>query len=83
MSPAPGLSTHIRILRGDTTEAAAGERASRLSCLGLTAVSQGAEEQARYAVAAAVERLDRGRTDPCEVVLTPRLVVRGTVAEPR
>jgi DNA-binding LacI/PurR family transcriptional regulator len=55
---------------------------SRLSCFNLTTVSQGAEEQARYAVAAAVERLDQGRTEPREVVLTPHLVVRGTTAEP-
>ncbi|MFH8568088.1 LacI family DNA-binding transcriptional regulator [Streptomyces sp. NPDC017993] len=127
-----GLDAHLRILRGDNTEAA-GERAahhlldsgdlptavvafndqcaigvlaalaragvavpgevsvagydddtlSRLSCFSLTTVSQGAAEQARYAVAAAVERLDQGRTDPREVVLTPHLVVRATVAEPR
>ncbi|WP_327312736.1 LacI family DNA-binding transcriptional regulator [Streptomyces sp. NBC_01235] len=55
---------------------------SRLSCFNLTTVSQGAREQARYAVTAAVERLDQGRTDPREVVLTPRLVLRGTTAEP-
>ncbi|WP_374103254.1 substrate-binding domain-containing protein [Streptomyces sp. MK37H] len=41
---------------------------SRLSCFSLTTVSQGAEEQARRAVAAAVERLDEGRTTPREVV---------------
>ncbi|MFI0732979.1 LacI family DNA-binding transcriptional regulator [Streptomyces sp. NPDC021225] len=51
---------------------------SRLSCFDLTTVSQGAEEQARRAVAAAVERLDQGRTTPREVVLPPRLVVRGS-----
>lgn len=55
---------------------------SRLSCFDLTTVSQSAREQARHAVAAAVERLDEGRTDPREVVLTPHLVVRGTTAEP-
>ncbi|MFF7651007.1 LacI family DNA-binding transcriptional regulator [Streptomyces sp. NPDC007983] len=126
-----GLDTHIRILRGENTEAA-GERAarhlldgpalptavvafndqcaigvlaalsragvavpgevsvagydddtlSRLSCFNLTTVSQNAEQQARQAVAAAVERLDQGRTEPREVVLSPQLVVRGTVAEP-
>ncbi|MEV0219718.1 LacI family DNA-binding transcriptional regulator [Streptomyces sp. NPDC050704] len=125
-----GLDDHIRVLRGDHTEAA-GERAarqlldgtelptavvafndqcaigvlaglgragvavpgqvsvvgydddtlSRLSCFDLTTVSQGAEEQARHAVTAAVERLDQGRTEPREVVLTPHLVVRGTTAE--
>jgi DNA-binding LacI/PurR family transcriptional regulator len=56
---------------------------SRLSCFNLTTVSQEAREQARYAVAAAVERLDQDRTEPREVVLTPQLVVRGTIAEPR
>lgn len=55
---------------------------SRLSCFNLTTVSQNAEEQARHAVAAAVERLDHGRTEPREVVLPPHLVVRGTTAEP-
>ncbi|UXY24778.1 LacI family transcriptional regulator [Streptomyces cynarae] len=59
------------------------DRLSRLSCFNLTTVSQGAEEQARHAVAAAVERLDQGRTTPREVVLTPHLVVRGTTAAPR
>ncbi|MBI0312691.1 MULTISPECIES: LacI family DNA-binding transcriptional regulator [Streptomyces violaceusniger group] len=55
---------------------------SRLSCFNLTTVSQNAREQARHAVTAAVERLDqdRNRTEPREVVLTPRLVVRGTTA---
>lgn len=127
-----GLDAHIRVLRGDNTEAA-GERAarqlldsgdlptavvayndqcaigvfaalqragvavpgevsvagydddtlSRLSCFNLTTVSQEAQEQARYAVAAAVERLDQDRTEPREVVLTPQLVVRGTIAAPR
>jgi DNA-binding LacI/PurR family transcriptional regulator len=54
---------------------------SRLSCFNLTTVSQSAREQARHAVVAAVERLDQGRTEPREVVLTPRLVLRGTTAE--
>ena len=55
---------------------------SRLSCFNLTTVSQSAREQARHAVAAAVERLDQGRTELREVVLAPHLVVRGTTAEP-
>lgn len=54
---------------------------SRLSCFNLTTVSQSAREQARHAVTAAVERLDQGRTESREVVLTPRLVLRGTTAE--
>ncbi len=53
---------------------------SRLSCFNLTTVSQSAREQAQHAVTAAVERLDQDRTEPREVVLTPRLVVRGTTA---
>ncbi|WP_240437004.1 LacI family DNA-binding transcriptional regulator [Streptomyces sporangiiformans] len=55
---------------------------SRLSCFNLTTVSQSAEEQARHAVAAGVERLDAGRTEPQEVVLPPRLVVRASTAAP-
>ncbi len=56
---------------------------ARLAHVDLTTVSQEAAEQAGRAVAAAVERLDGDRTDPVEVVLTPRLVVRGTTAPPR
>ncbi len=48
----------------------------------LSQAGQNAEQQARQAVAAAVERLGQGRTDLREVVLSPQLVVRGTVAEP-
>ncbi|MEV0476713.1 substrate-binding domain-containing protein, partial [Streptomyces prunicolor] len=54
---------------------------SRLSCFSLTTVSQTAEAQARHAVTAAVERLDEGRTAAREVVLPPRLVVRGSTAK--
>ncbi|MEV6588251.1 LacI family DNA-binding transcriptional regulator [Streptomyces acidicola] len=53
---------------------------SRLSCFDLTTVSQSAEEQAHHAVTAALERLDEGRTEPREIVLAPRLVLRGTTA---
>ncbi|MEU1514143.1 LacI family DNA-binding transcriptional regulator [Streptomyces sp. NPDC005811] len=56
---------------------------SRLTCFDLTTVSQNAEEQARQAVLAVVERLDQGRTEPREIVLAPSLVVRGTTAAPR
>jgi DNA-binding LacI/PurR family transcriptional regulator len=55
---------------------------SRLSCFNLTTVSQNAREQARHAVAAAVERLDEGRSERRGVVLAPRLVARGTTAGP-
>jgi DNA-binding LacI/PurR family transcriptional regulator len=53
---------------------------ARLVHVDLTTVSQDAPEQARRAVAAAVERLDHGRAAPREVVLQPRLVVRGSTA---
>ncbi|MFI6369502.1 LacI family DNA-binding transcriptional regulator [Streptomyces sp. NPDC050546] len=56
---------------------------SRLDAFDLTTVSQNAEEQARQAVTAAVERLDRGRTESREIVLAPSLVTRGTTAGPR
>jgi DNA-binding LacI/PurR family transcriptional regulator len=56
---------------------------SRLAHVNLTTVSQDARRQAEHAVAAAVERLDNGRTAHREVVLTPHLVVRGTTGEPR
>jgi DNA-binding LacI/PurR family transcriptional regulator len=56
--------------------------AAQLPHVNLTTVSQKAQEQAERAVAAAVERLDHGRTTRREVVLTPRLVVRGTTGPP-
>ena len=51
---------------------------ARLVHIDLTTVNQDAPEQARRAVAAAVSRLDEGRTERVEVVLRPRLVVRGS-----
>ena len=51
---------------------------ARLAHVDLTTVSQEADQQASRAVAAAVERLTGSRTVPEEVVLTPRLSVRGT-----
>lgn len=56
---------------------------ARMSHIDLTTVSQEGDEQARRAVAAALDRLDGGRTEPVEAVLPPRLVVRGTTAPPR
>lgn len=56
---------------------------ARLSHVDLTTVSQDARQQAGQAVALAIERLEDGRTAPREVVLTPRLVVRGTTAAPK
>jgi DNA-binding LacI/PurR family transcriptional regulator len=56
---------------------------ARLTHVNLTTVSQDTQQQAEHAVAAAVERLDGGRSVAREVVLTPRLVVRRTVGPPR
>jgi DNA-binding LacI/PurR family transcriptional regulator len=56
---------------------------SRLAYVDLTTVNQQPMEHARRAVAAAVERLDQGRTTPHEVVIPPRLVVRGTTGPAR
>ncbi|MEV7626331.1 LacI family DNA-binding transcriptional regulator [Actinoplanes sp. NPDC089786] len=53
---------------------------ARLAHIDLTTVNQDAPAQARHAVAAAVSRLDERRTDRVEVVLEPRLVIRGTTA---
>jgi DNA-binding LacI/PurR family transcriptional regulator len=56
---------------------------ARLAHVNLTTVSQDTRAQAEHALAAAVERLDEGRSVPREVVLSPRLVVRRTAAPPR
>ena len=56
---------------------------ARLAHVNLTTVSQNTQQQAEHAVAAAIERLDEGRSAPREVVLPPRLVVRRTVDPPR
>jgi DNA-binding LacI/PurR family transcriptional regulator len=56
---------------------------ARLVHVDLTTVDQDAAAQARNAVAAAVERLDGGRTARREVVLRPRLVVRGSTGPVR
>ena len=55
---------------------------SRLAHVNLTTVSQDARGQAERALAAAVERLENGRATHREVVLAPRLVVRGTTGPP-
>jgi DNA-binding LacI/PurR family transcriptional regulator len=57
--------------------------AAQLAHINLTTVSQDARAQAENAVAASVERLDGGRTQRRQVVLPPRLVVRGTTGPPR
>ena len=51
---------------------------ARLAHIDLTTVNQDAAAQAQHAVDAAVERLDGGRTEPVEIVLRPRLVIRSS-----
>jgi len=53
---------------------------AHLAHIDLTTVNQDPAAQARHAVLAAVQRLDEGRTQRLEVVLNPRLVVRGSTA---
>lgn len=72
----PGVPTGRRY--GVSVVGYADDTLSRLSCFNLTTVGQGAQEQARHAVTAAVERLDQDRTEPRD----PHLVLRGTTAEP-
>jgi DNA-binding LacI/PurR family transcriptional regulator len=55
---------------------------ARLAHVDLTTVSQGARQQAEQAVALAVDRLEHSRPQTREIVLAPRLVVRGTTAAP-
>src|SRR3954454_604658 len=54
--------------------------AVRLAHIDLTTVSQNSQQLAEHAVTAVIERLDGGRTEHREVVVAPRLVVRGTTA---
>jgi DNA-binding LacI/PurR family transcriptional regulator len=55
---------------------------SRLAHIDLTTVSQESRQLMRHAVAVVVERLDGDRTEHREVVVLPRLVVRGTTGAP-
>ena len=57
--------------------------AAQFAHINLTTVSQDARAQAENAVAASVERLDGGRTQRRQVILPPRLVIRGTTGPPR
>jgi len=56
---------------------------SRLAHVNLSTVSQSTRLLTEHAIAAVVERLDGARTTHREVVLPPRLVVRGTTGPPR
>lgn len=56
---------------------------ARLAHVQLTTVNQNTQQQAEHAVAAAIERLDDGRSVAREVVLPPRLVIRHTASSPR
>lgn len=56
---------------------------AQLAHVDLTSVNQAAEQQAEGAVLAAAERVEGQRADARELVLEPRLVVRGTTAEVR
>jgi len=48
----------------------------------LTSVNQQSAAQARWAVDAAIERLDEGRTEARQTALVPRLVLRGSSSRP-
>lgn len=51
---------------------------ARLRRIDLTSVRQDVDQLGRWAVSAAVERLDHGRTEAREAVLVPQLIVRGS-----
>ncbi|MGS0684506.1 LacI family DNA-binding transcriptional regulator [Nakamurella sp. GG22] len=55
---------------------------ARLPHVDLTTVSQNTHQITDNAIAALIERLDGARTDKCEVVVPPHLVVRGTTGPP-
>jgi LacI family transcriptional regulator len=56
---------------------------ARHSRIDLTTVSQAPVEQARVAVETALERLDGGRATRREVLLPPKLIVRGSTGPAR
>ena len=58
-------------------------RFAALPGIDLTSVRQDIPKMARLAVKAAVERLERPTRKPKDVVLRPKLVVRGTTSAPR
>jgi DNA-binding LacI/PurR family transcriptional regulator len=53
---------------------------AQLAHVDLTSVNQDAQQQAEGAVQAAIERVEGQRAQARELVLEPRLVVRGTSA---
>jgi DNA-binding LacI/PurR family transcriptional regulator len=55
-------------------------RLARLSHVNLTTVAQDAEQMTTLAVTRAIDRLNRTPVDHRELVIPPRLVVRGTTA---
>ncbi len=56
---------------------------ARLAHINLTTVSQNTHQLTEHAMTALIERLENHRTDKHEVVVPPRLVIRGTTAPPR
>lgn len=55
---------------------------SSYRAIGLTTMSQRIADMARLAVDLLVERIERGRRDPRQIVLPPHLVVRGSCGGP-
>ncbi len=49
----------------------------------LSTIRQDVPGQARAVVRIAIERIEAPDAEPQEIVLTPELVVRGTIASPR
>lgn len=56
---------------------------SQLSHIDLTTVRQDVDGMAQRAVLAVVERLENAQIEPRELVLEPKLIVRGTTGPPR
>jgi DNA-binding LacI/PurR family transcriptional regulator len=55
---------------------------SRLAHINLTTVSQNAHELTQHAIATLMQRLEGDRTEHREIILRPRLTIRGTTAAP-
>jgi DNA-binding LacI/PurR family transcriptional regulator len=77
------LRRHGRAVPGDISVVGYDDSSfSRLAHIDLTTVAQDIETMARLAVARAVERIDGATVAHREVVIPPRLVVRGTTGPP-